>query len=190
MALIASSSLLPGTQFSDKVADMSFIQGLCKTAAEHSEVAEAEKYGKIEKAVLALPSPDKKPGAKDVKEGTRVCYISDTGWKQGPRGSHTKPCSVDAQNRPMKQAYEEELKRHGISGLPMIDQVQKKYPGHHDGEWKNEAVHIGDEGTITKVVSKKSGPNDFYVTWDKHPNCEWGRYTHHDLKLIPKKSAK
>jgi hypothetical protein len=169
---------------------MSFIQGLQKTAkAAPSEAAEYEKYGKIERAVRALPSPDPKPGAKDVKEGTEVCYTSETDWKRGPRGSHTKSCSVDKEQEPMKNAYREELERHGVKGFGTYEQVNKKYPGHHSGEWKDEAVHIGDTGVVTRVEQSKSKPNKFHVRWDKH-DCEWGYYYPSDLKLIKKKTSK
>jgi hypothetical protein len=90
----------------------------------------------------------------------------------------------------MREAYEAELKRHGAEGFAINDQVRKKYPDHHSGEWKDEAVHIGDEGTIVGIEKSKSRPNKFHVTWDKHPDCKWAYYHPQDLKLLPKKSAK
>jgi len=156
-----------------------FTEGFVKTAYDERE--EYEKANKVDNAISKFPHGEK------LKAGDRVVYYNDDrGWKRGPWAHHTKGCSHDEAMDKPRDAYEKALKKKGIKdGFELSREVDKKFPRHHNGDWKKHAVGIGDLGTVVKV-DKKGGLPRYDITWDKHPDCIWPGYQAHELKVPPK----
>ena len=167
-----------------------FTKGFIKTA--YDEKAEYEKADRVADELSKIPRKD------TIKAGARIAYHPrERGWKEGPWGSHTKGCTADEGISAKREAWREaELKKHGLplkfkdcKGAKQKDLYREvtrdeyeKFPMHHSGDWKKEAVRMGDMGTVVEVV--KSPYRPYRITWDKHPDCVWGNYGADELKVI------
>jgi hypothetical protein len=167
---------------------VSFISSFQKIAEEMSP-SEKESVKKVEELGLKyLPSLSQlEDRDHDIKVGARVYYYGETGWKYGEDAAHTKSCSYDKEViDPKREAYEETLKKKGTKpDWNAPEHPNRKFEGHHNGDWKTQAVRNGDCGRIVKIDAVKSGYRsaNYDVRWDRHPDCVWGHYRGKELKL-------
>lgn len=173
---------------------MSFVSSFRKVA-EESSPEEKESVRKVKElhisvrpTLLALENR-----GEPAKVGARVYYSGETGWKTGDDAAHTKGgCSVDDEQEPARKAYEEQVRKevtktHADKSMHwrvINDRVEHKFPKHHDGDWRDEAVRNPDMGTIEKIDAPKSGYRNarYDIRWDRHPNCVWGNYSGSELR--------
>lgn len=173
---------------------MSFVSSFLKIASD-STPEEKESVKKV-KALHIKARPrisNLEARGEAVKVGDRVYYDGETGWKTGDDAAHTKGgCSVDEAQEKERKAYEEQVRKevtktHADKSMHwkiINDRVELRYPRHHDGDWKVEAVRNPDMGTIVKIDKPKSGYRKarYDIRWDRHPNCVWGNYSGTELR--------
>lgn len=166
---------------------MTFIHGFTKCA--DTEADEYKKARPVQDMIYRLFSGSlaKEVLGKEPKVGDRILYKSETGWKEGAWGCHTKGCSADEPVRTARNVVEDKFRestnRKNLkkedriavwdSYRKMLDE-ELPYPHKHgDKNWGDEAIKIGDWGTIVKADNKK---DRYDITWDRYPDCVWPNY--------------